>query len=99
MIATEHVPGTKVTLERPGAGALPAARRYPPAEAAQGLAINPNSATYFFSREMVITGGNTGMWGWEKGFYSLIVRNARPAKDYCNISPSQIIEIGLPIQL
>ena len=66
---------------------------------ARGLAINPNSATYFFSREMVITGGNTGMWEWEKGLYSLIVRNARPAKDYYNISPSQIIEIGLPIQL
>jgi KUP system potassium uptake protein len=66
---------------------------------ARGLAINPNSATYFFSREMVITGGNTGMWEWEKGLYSLIVRNARPAKDYYNISPSQIIEIGLPVQL
>jgi KUP system potassium uptake protein len=64
-----------------------------------GLAINPQSATYFFSREMVMTGGNTGMWEWEKSFYSFLIRNARPAKDYYNITPSQIIEIGLPIQL
>ena len=54
---------------------------------------------YFFSREMVMTGGNTGMWEWEKSFYSFLIRNARPAKDYYNITPSQIIEIGLPVQL
>jgi KUP system potassium uptake protein len=64
-----------------------------------GLKINPQSATYFFSREMVMTGGNTGMWEWEKSFYSFLIRNARPAKDYYNITPSQIIEIGLPVQL
>lgn len=66
---------------------------------AAGLAIQPQSATYFFSREMIMTGGNTGMWEWEKSFYSFLIRNARPAKDYYNIPPSQIIEIGLPIQL
>jgi KUP system potassium uptake protein len=64
-----------------------------------GLMINPMSATYFFSREMVMSGGNTGMWEWEKSFYSFLIRNARPAKDYYNIPPSQIIEIGLPVQL
>jgi KUP system potassium uptake protein len=66
---------------------------------AAGLTINSQSATYFFSREMVMTGGNTGMWEWEKSFYSFLIRNARPAKDYYNIPPSQIIEIGLPVQL
>jgi KUP system potassium uptake protein len=66
---------------------------------AAGLPINPQAATYFFSREMVMTGGETGMWEWEKSFYSFLIRNARPAKDYYNIPPSQIIEIGLPVQL
>jgi KUP system potassium uptake protein len=66
---------------------------------AKGLLINSQSATYFFSREMVMTGGNTGMWEWEKIFYSFLIRNARPAKDYYQIPPSQIIEIGLPVQL
>jgi KUP system potassium uptake protein len=64
-----------------------------------GLTINPQSATYFFSREMVMSGGNTGMWEWEKSLYSFLIRNARPAKDYYNITLSQIIEIGLPVQL
>ena len=66
---------------------------------ASGLAINPQSATYFFNREMVMTGGNSGMWEWEKSFYAFLTRNARPAKDYYQITPSQIIEIGLPLQL
>ena len=66
---------------------------------ASGLAINPQSATYFFNREMILTGGNSGMWEWEKSLYSFLSRNARPAKDYYQITPSQIIEIGLPLQL
>jgi KUP system potassium uptake protein len=54
---------------------------------ARGLAIKAQSATYFFSREMVMSGGNTGMWEWEKSFYGFLIRNARPAKDYYNIPP------------
>jgi KUP system potassium uptake protein len=65
----------------------------------RGLAINPQGATFFFNREMVMSGGNSGMWEWEKSFYAFLTRNARPAKDYYQIPPSQIIEIGLPLQL
>ncbi len=64
-----------------------------------GCAFNPQGATYFFNREMILHGGNSGMWEWEKSFYSFLTRNARPAKDYYQIPPSQIIEIGLPLQL
>jgi len=65
----------------------------------RGVPINPDSATYFFNREMIITGGNAKMWEWQKSLYSFLSRNARPAKDYFQIPPSQIIEIGLPLQL
>ena len=64
-----------------------------------GVPINPASAIYFFNREMVITEGDAPMWEWEKRFYGFLSRNARSAKDYYQITPSQIIEIGLPIQL
>ena len=66
---------------------------------AAGVPINPQSATYFFNREMIITGGNARMWEWQKSLYGVLSRNARPAKDYYQITPSQIIEIGLPLQL
>ena len=47
----------------------------------------------------IITGGNARMWEWQKNLYGVLSRNARPAKDYYQITPSQIIEIGLPLQL
>ena len=61
--------------------------------------INPQGATYFFNREMIISGGNARMWEWQKRLYAVLSRNASPARDYYQIPPSQIIEIGLPLQL
>jgi len=66
---------------------------------ARGVPINPQATTYFFNREMIIKGGNADMWEWQKSLYAFLSRNARPAKDYYQITPSQIIEIGLPLQL
>jgi KUP system potassium uptake protein len=65
----------------------------------RGVSINPTAAIYFFNREMIIPGGNAKMFEWQKSLYSFLSRNARPAKDYYQITPSQIIEIGLPLQL
>jgi KUP system potassium uptake protein len=65
----------------------------------RGVPLNPQATTFFFNREMVISGGNARMWEWQKHLYSFLSRNARPAKDYYQITPSQIIEIGLPLQL
>jgi KUP system potassium uptake protein len=64
-----------------------------------GPRVNPRTATYYFNREMIMAGGSSGMWEWEIGLYGFLTRNARPAKDYYRIAPSQIIEIGLPLQL
>jgi KUP system potassium uptake protein len=66
---------------------------------ARGVPLNPHSTTFYFNREMIISGGNARMWEWQKSFYSFLSRNARPVKDYYQIMPTQIIEIGLPIQL
>ena len=67
--------------------------------AARGVPIDPATATYYFNREMIIGGGDAKMWNWQKHLYGFLSRNARPAKDYYQIPPSQIIEIGLPVQL
>lgn len=65
----------------------------------RGAALKPRETTYYFNREMVISGGEARMWEWEKALYAFLSRNARPAKDYYKIPPTQIIELGLPIQL
>jgi len=66
---------------------------------ASGVPIKLNEATYYFNREMIITGGDSRMWHWEKRLYSLLSRNARQARDYYRLPPMQIIEVGMPIQL
>jgi KUP system potassium uptake protein len=66
---------------------------------AAGVPVKLNETTYYFNREMVITGGDSRMFEWQKHFYSFLTRNARPVRDYYRLPPMQIIEVGLPIQL
>jgi len=65
----------------------------------QGIQLNPMTTTFFFNREMVMTGGNARMWEWQKHLYAFLSRNATPVRDYYKILPTQIFEIGLPVQL
>ncbi|MES2695511.1 MAG: KUP/HAK/KT family potassium transporter [Verrucomicrobiota bacterium] len=65
----------------------------------KGVPLKPSEATYYFNREMIITGGEARMWEWQKHFYAFLSRNARQARDYYHLPPMQIIEVGLPIQL
>ncbi len=65
----------------------------------QGVPLNPAATTFFFNREMIITGGDARMFEWQKSLYAFLSRNASPIKDYYRILPTQIIEIGLPVQL
>jgi KUP system potassium uptake protein len=64
-----------------------------------GVPLKPAEATYYFNREMIITGGDARMPQWQKIFYGFLSRNARQARDYYQLPPMQIIEVGLPIQL
>jgi KUP system potassium uptake protein len=66
---------------------------------AAGVPVKLNEATYYFNREMIITGGDSRMFEWQKYFYAFLSRNARPVRDYYRLPPMQIIEVGLPIQL
>jgi KUP system potassium uptake protein len=64
-----------------------------------GVPLKPSEATYYFNREMIIPGGDSKMWEWQKHFYAFLSRNARQARDYYQLPPMQIIEVGMPIQL
>jgi KUP system potassium uptake protein len=66
---------------------------------ARGVPVVPQSTTFIFNQEMIFTDGNAPMWLWQKMLYRLLSRNARPARDYYRLPPTQIIEIGLPLQL
>ena len=113
-LVTEEVPSIpeneRVTVRELGEGLFRVVGRYgymesPDATAvldaarASGVSITPASATFYFNREMIMSGGGSHLRAWQRKLYAFLSRNARPAKDYFNIPPSQIIEIGLPLQL
>ena len=80
-------------MESPDATALLLAARE------RGVPLDLDAATFYFNREMIMPGGDSGLRRWQTSLYAFLTRNARPAKDYFNVPPSQIIEIGLPVQL
>lgn len=113
-ITTEEVPQVpdedRFQLDSMGEGVWRAIGRYGYMESpdvsklverirAQGVPVNPQGTTFYFNREMIITGGDARMFEWQKALYAFLSRNARPVKDYYRILPTQIIEIGLPVQL
>ena len=65
----------------------------------QDVPLNLDATTFYFNREMIIGGGDARMFEWRKNLYAFLSRNARPVKDYYQILPTRIIEIGLPVQL
>jgi KUP system potassium uptake protein len=113
-IITEEVPSVpdedRMNLDFMGAGVWRAIGHYGYMESpdvanlcerirAQGVPVNLQSTTFYFNREMIVTGGNARMFEWQKAWYAFLSRNAQPVKDYYKILPTQIIEIGLPVQL
>jgi KUP system potassium uptake protein len=113
-ILTEEVPSIpeeeRLTLEHMGEGVWRAVGSYGYMESpdvarllerirCQGVDLNLASTTFYFNREMIITGGTARMFEWQKKLYAFLSRNASPVKDYYRLMPSQIIEIGLPVQL
>jgi KUP system potassium uptake protein len=113
-VTTAEVPSiddaTRFTVREIGHGVWRAVGRYGYMESpdvanlmekvrAAGVPLNLDAATYYFNREMIITGGDTKMFEWQKYFYAFLSRNARQARDYYQLPPMQIIEVGLPIQL
>lgn len=113
-ILTEEVPQVedeeRMVLESLGEGVWRAVVRYGYMESpdvakmverikVQGVPLNLAATTFYFNREMIITGGNARMFEWQKSLYAFLSRNASPIKDYYRILPTQIIEIGLPVQL
>jgi KUP system potassium uptake protein len=112
-VVTEDVPhilgSERLTVTEMGAGLWRVVGRYgymesPDPQAILSAArerdvpIAPEAATYYFNREMIIAGGDSGLPRWQTALYGFLTRNARPAK-YFNIPPSQITEIGLPVHL
>ena len=113
-VTAEEVPvvrdSERLTIEPLGQGIWRAIGRYGYMEtpdvtnlveriAKTGVPLSCETTVFYFNREMILTGGDAAMFEWQKKLYAFLSRNAQPVKDYYRLMPTQIIEIGLPVQL
>ena len=61
--------------------------------------INPQSVTYFLSRETLIPTRHDGMAFWREKIFAALSRNALPATAFFSLPPNQVVEIGTHVEL
>ena len=62
-----------------------------------GFDLDPGTASFFLSRETVLSGRPGGMADWRERLFGWMLRNAQPASDFFRIPPNRVIEIGTQI--
>ena len=111
---TERVPrvadAERVVLEDLGGGFIRVEARYGFMESPtvgrvleacqqQGLPVVPAEATVFVGHSSVQPTGKAKMALWRKRLFALMNRNARPAALYYGLSPEQVVEIGVRLDI
>lgn len=61
--------------------------------------LDLSEVTYFLGRETVLATSRPGMAIWRENLFSVMSRNAQRATAYFRIPPSQVVEIGIQIEL
>lgn len=64
-----------------------------------GLQADLTKLSFYLGRETLIPNGNSGMAYWRKKLFIFFSRNARPATEYFNLPPENVIEIGAQISI
>jgi len=67
--------------------------------AAAELAIDPAEVTYFIAAEDINPTELPGMAMWREHLFALIHRNATPAADWFSLPTSQVVIVGVPVDL
>lgn len=65
----------------------------------QGIATDPARTSYYLSRELLLTGGDSKMMRWRKALFAFMSRNARTATAYFDVPPDRVVELGLQIAI
>jgi KUP system potassium uptake protein len=66
---------------------------------AHGLSVDLGSASFFLSRETLLTTGRARMMRWRKALFAILARNARPATAYFRLPPGRVVELGMQVEL
>ena len=108
---TPFVPKTKrVTVDKLGKGFFTVRISYgffetPDIPAAlalarsQGLALEPDSTTYFLGRETLVPGEKPSMKRWRVALYMWLVSNALSPTRFYHLTPGRVVELGTQVSI
>lgn len=65
----------------------------------RGLDVDPRSASFFFSREAVVSTPRPGMAPWRERLFIRLARNTENAMDFFRIPPDRVIELGTVVEI
>ncbi|HEU0234562.1 MAG TPA: potassium transporter Kup [Gallionella sp.] len=67
--------------------------------AAQGLAFDMMSTSFFISRALLVSSPNPGMMKWREHLFLALSKNAMNAADFFKIPVNRVIEMGTKIEI
>jgi len=66
---------------------------------AQGLALEPESTTYFLGRETLVAGEKPSMKRWRVGLYMWLASNALSPTRFYQLPPGRVVELGTQVSI
>jgi KUP system potassium uptake protein len=65
-----------------------------------GLALDLDKATYYIGSETLIPSDKrVGMMLWREHLFAMMARNAARATAYYRLPPTQVVEIGIQVEI
>ena len=65
----------------------------------QGLALEPDSTTYFLGRETLVPGEKPSMKSWRVSLYMWLVSNALSPARFYHLPPGRVVELGTQVSI
>jgi KUP system potassium uptake protein len=66
---------------------------------AQGLALEPDSTTYFLGRETLVPGEKPSMKKWRVALYMWLASNALSPARFYHLPPGRVVELGTQVSI
>jgi KUP system potassium uptake protein len=66
---------------------------------AQGLAIEPESTTYFLGRETLVAGQDAELKRWRVALYMWLASNALSPTRFYSLPPNRVVELGTQVTI
>lgn len=65
----------------------------------KGLDTELARTSFYLSREVLLTGGDSRMMRWRKALFAFMSRNSRTATAYFDVPPDRVVELGMQVEL